>query len=384
MSMGRHRKRDAGMPVHIEQAKLPNYCYWDSDKKHWYTKAPYTLSDQVREHIAGKTATLAELHSIMESRSGQQPGTFDWLTKKYEKSEKFSNLEPKTQKNYQRSKVIISTHDTKKKIPLGKTLINQWDDKMVQRLIDDIGKVNGPTAANECLKYIRNVTQWGKKRGYCKEKLGIDVDRLKERQQRRLPDSIVLKDLINLAYERGQRKTKSKGSCRPYLWCALIIGYELRARGIETNKLTDADISDIGLKNERVKGSNTNITKWSDALIQAIRFLIEYRNKIWEKKRFPVPVKPSDRPLFVTETGTPLKKSSLETAFYRLILIALDEGIMTEDQRFGLHDLKRRGTTDTQGTSADKMEGTGHKTTSMLEIYDFSVAVVNPVSEQKS
>jgi len=85
--------------------------------------------------------------------------------------------------------------------------------------------------------------------------------------------------------------------------------------------------------------------------------------------------------LFVSETGEPLKRASLTTSYNRLITLAIKEGIMTEEHRFGLHDLKRRGITDTKGTRAEKMEGSGHKSESMMDVYDFSIPVVKPVSE---
>lgn len=241
--------------------------------------------------------------------------------------------------------------------------------------------INGPTAANGCLKYIRIISKWGKKRGHCKELLGLYVDKAKKRKLRRLPDSQILDTLIEFSRERGARKSRTKDSCAPYLWCALIIGYELRARGFETNKLTDADLSDIGLRNIRGKGSRTNITEWNQILKNAKDFLIQRRKQIWGKKNYPIPVQPSDRFLFVTETGDPLARSSLDSAYKRLINLAIKEGIMTSEQRFGMHGLKRRGTTDTRGTRAEKQEATGHKSEGMMEIYDFSEAIVKPVSD---
>ena len=155
----------------------------------------------------------------------------------------------------------------------------------------------------------------------------------------------------------------------------------MRSRGFETNKLTDIDLSDIGIRNVRGKGSRTNITEWNEVLIGAVDYLRKRRHKIWEKKSFPVPVQPSDRYLFVTESGDHLAKSSLDSAYKRLVKLAIKEGIMTEDQRFGMHDLKRRGTTDTKGNRAVKQEATGHKSEGMMDIYDFSIPVVKPVSE---
>ena len=55
---------------------------------------------------------------------------------------------------------------------------------------------------------------------------------------------------------------------------------------------------------------------------------------------------------------------------------AIEAEIMSEQEWFGLHDITRRGTTDTEGTAEDKLEATGHKSRAMLPIYDKSIARV--------
>jgi len=196
----------------------------------------------------------------------------------------------------------------------------------------------------------------------------------------RLIEKGLLQKLIQFARERGQLISRTKGSCSPYLWCALVIGYECRLRGIETNSLTDAHILDEGILCQRTKGSRTNITVWNDQLRDAVSYLISRRKQIWDRKKYPTPVKPEDRHLFINQTGGILNKSSLDSSFTRFIRMAIDEGIIEESQRFGLHDLKRRGTTDTKGTRAEKQEAAGWKNESMVDIYDHSVPLVNPVT----
>ena len=120
---------------------------------------------------------------------------------------------------------------------------------------------------------------------------------------------------------------------------------------------------------------------WNESLRHATNYLIKRRNKIWDKRSLPVPVKADSRFLFVNETGGKLAKSSLDSAFTRLIKLAIKEKVITEDQRFGIHDLKRRGTTDTKGTRADKQEATGHKSASVVDIYDKSISLVKPVAD---
>lgn len=61
-----------------------------------------------------------------------------------------------------------------------------------------------------------------------------------------------------------------------------------------------------------------------------------------------------------------------------MIHLAIETEVITAEQRFALHDPKRRGITDTAGTRADKQQASGHRSAAMLDVYDLSVAVVDP------
>lgn len=52
---------------------------------------------------------------------------------------------------------------------------------------------------------------------------------------------------------------------------------------------------------------------------------------------------------------------------------AVKDGILKQDDRFGLHSLKHCGVTDTKG---NKKEASGHKTDAMLHVYEHSLPVV--------
>lgn len=77
----------------------------------------------------------------------------------------------------------------------------------------------------------------------------------------------------------------------------------------------------------------------------------------------------------------PLRKTSLDTAWQRFITLAIADGNIDPEDRFALHDLKRRGITDTTGTRADKQEASGHRDAKMMDVYDHSVPVVSPSAE---
>jgi len=381
MKRGRKRKLNPSIPVHIDQEKIPDYCYWDKKTSCWYTIHTYPDRNPTRERIAGKRATLAELHTILEQFQGIERDTFNWLSNKFHGSEKFKAFARKTQRNYEYCQKVIVNHPTKLKRPLGSIPLNRWDAGLVQKLVDKLEVDRGPTAANHCLRYIRRVFRWGMNRARIKHNPGIGIDPAKERKLRRLPDKQVLIRLIAEAKNRGAMKSRIKGSCASYLWCALEIGYQCRLRGIETNKLSDADLLPEGIMCNRTKGSRANITAWNKKLREATNYLLARRKEIWNKKKCPIPARKEDRYLFVSESGSPLVKSSLDSSWKRFINTMIKEEIIEESQRFGLHDLKRRGTTDTKGTRAEKQEAGGWKNEGMVDIYDYSLTIVKPVSE---
>lgn len=148
------------------------------------------------------------------------------------------------------------------------------------------------------------------------------------------------------------------------------------AGGIEVATLTEAAADKAGIRTNRRKGSRDNIAAWSPRMRAAWDYLITRRDRIWAKKSRPVPIRADQRPLLVAIDGNPLSKSALDTAWQRLMLLAIEAGIITPDQRYGLHDLKRRGITDTKGTRADKQEGSGHRSANMMDTYDLSVPLV--------
>nr|WP_239985040.1 integrase [Pseudomonas congelans] len=149
-------------------------------------------------------------------------------------------------------------------------------------------------------------------------------------------------------------------------------------RGIETITLTDAHELAEGIMTNRRKGSRDNIVRWTPRLRAAWEGAKVYRAKVWANKSTVVPIRPDRRYIIVASHGGSLRKSSLDTAWRRFISSAIEDDIITEEQRFGIHALKRRGITDTAGTRADKQEASGHRDQAMLDVYDHSIPIVNP------
>jgi site-specific recombinase XerD len=238
--------------------------------------------------------------------------------------------------------------------------------------------LEGPSKANHVLRYLRRLFRWGMQRGHCTDNPAAGVQQAAERKRRRLPDPAVMAALAQFAQERGALPARSKGACPSYLWAVLELAYLCRLRGIEVITLTDAHALADGVATNRRKGSRDNVVRWTPRLRAAWDALKARRARLWAERSTQIPIRAELRPLVVSEDGAALKKSSLDTAWQRLIASAIDAGKLDAADRFSLHDLKRRGITDTPGTRADKQEASGHRSAAMLDVYDLSVPLVDP------
>lgn len=88
-------------------------------------------------------------------------------------------------------------------------------------------------------------------------------------------------------------------------------------------------------------------------------------------------MKAEDRVVFLAESGDPLSKSGLDTAWQRLVKLAIAEGVITEEERFSLHDLKRKGGTDAAGSKGERQDALG-VSDAMMKVYDKSKPRVKP------
>jgi site-specific recombinase XerC len=232
---------------------------------------------------------------------------------------------------------------------LGELAVRKFTHAMVQRVIDKIAQEGTPSKAAHALRYLRRLMQWGRNRGFVTDNPARGIEAPKERKQRRLPDSTVMANLIKFAHQQGQLKRGEKGACSPYLRYVMEIGYLCRLRGIETITLTDENELEEGVLTNRRKGSWGKIVRWTPWLRAALDEAKTERERTWQRMKKPLPFRPDQRFLIVSASGGQLSKSGLDTAFQRLIIQAIEQKVLTEEQRFGMHDFKRKGITDTLG-----------------------------------
>ncbi|MCU1740049.1 MULTISPECIES: tyrosine recombinase XerC [unclassified Pseudomonas] len=379
MRRARKRKHNPHIPAHIDQAALPATMYFDHRGSGvWYTLHYDETGKQRRKNVAPADVSLAELHRIVDEMSNVDRGTLRYVCEQFHESDRYKKLKPKTHDDYRYSRDVLLAIPTKLGKPLGDLAVRKFTSALVQRVIDRLADEGTPSKAAHALRYLRRVLQWGRNRGFLEVNPALGIEAPIERKQRRLPNHKVMDALIDRAIARGLLTRNEKGGCPEYLGYVMELAYLCRLRGIEVITLTDENELEEGILTNRRKGSRDNIVRWTPRLRKAWDNAKAYRAKVWAKRKTAIPTAPSRRNIIVASHGGPLRKSSLDTAWQRFITLALADDFITPEQRFALHDLKRRGITDTAGTRADKQEASGHRDPKMMDIYDHSVPIVQP------
>ncbi|WP_235567568.1 MULTISPECIES: integrase [unclassified Lysobacter] len=353
------------------------------------------MQNAKRLQLAYAAARLSELHAIVEvAAGGDVRGTLTYVCGQFEKSTEFKELAKETQRDYRWCADTAKEYVLKDGSKLGQMPVARMTLPMMQRLVETLASGREatklqpaiqprPSKANHVLRYLRRMFAWGMRFGLCEHNPARGVRQVTERGEFRMPEPEEFAAVLKFARERGQRKAHTEGSVAPYLAPVMVLAYNLRLRGIEVNTLTDAHADDVGIRSNRRKGSRDNLTLWNDELREAWTFLQAYRKRVVEESRLPIPLRPEQRRLLVNQSGTPLTKSALDSAWQRMIGMAITAKVITEVQRFSLHGLKHRGVTDTVGNIGDKQDAAGHVERKMTQRYAHDLPVVSPPKRQK-
>lgn len=393
MPRGRPRKVPHNLPPHIDYSKVPKGIYWDaSGNGRWFVHDPHPEGRGVRSRtVAQAGARLSDLHAIAEQRAGSAfRGSVAYVIDLFEASLAFEQLAPSTKTHYRDYAKAIKVYPLKNGTKLGEAIVDRMTPGVMRRLIDvvaqgrpperpgEAGVPGYPTKANHWLRYLRRVFGWAREHDHVKTNPAAGVKQVREKRDHRMPELEVFRRVQAYAKECGSRGAREKGALPSYLWAAMELAYQARLRGIEVLTLTDAHDFGEELMTNRRKGSRDNLVRKGTQLSAALNALRAYRELIWTRRQRPIPLNASARPLLVGEDGEPLSRSGFNTAWQRMLRAAVKDGVMMEQERFGLHGLKHRGVTDTKG---DKKLASGHKTDSMVHIYDHELPWVEPAAD---
>ena len=386
MARGRKRLFNPTIPAHIDQEALPPGVYWEDNR--WYVREVNSETGSVhKKTIAWATATLPELQGIVDAKTAcdaPMRGTVASVSAHFQTSTEFSELAVRTQKDYRRISAEACSYVLRDGSSLGEQSVDRMTVSSIQRLVEILAggreatlhqpKLPAtPTKANQVHRYLRRLFAWGIRHGHCTQNPAKGVRQAKEAKRNRMPKWDVFEQVLAFARERGKIPAHRVGSVSPYLHAVMILAYNVRLRGIEVCTISDDQIRDEGIVSNRRKHSRDNITCWNAELRQAVKWLREYRQQCWEKSKIPIPVNAQERFLIVNESGYPLTKSALDTAWQRMIRSAIVSQVIAKEERFSLHGLKHLGITH----SDDKRSG-GHRTEAMRQHYDHELPIFNP------
>lgn len=386
---GRPRKLPANLPPHIDYSKVPKGIYWDpSGNGRWYVLNPHPEGrGRKAKTVAQASARMSDLHVIAEQRCGVAVrGTISYVIDLFEGSLTFAQLASTTQQHYRAYAKAIRLYPLKNGTVLGDAVVDRLTPGVIRRLIDVIaqGRAPGkggqdairgyPTKANHWLRYLRRIFGWAREHDHINSNPASGVKQVMEKRAHRMPQAEVFRAVQAYARQCSMRAARQKGAVPLYLWAAMELAYQARLRGIEVLTLTDAHDLGEDLMTNRRKGSRDNLVRKGAQMTEAIEQLKNYRQMVWDRIRFPIPARASQRFLFVSEDGSPLTRSGFNTSWQRMMKNAVSDYILDEKDRFALHGLKHRGVTDTPG---DKKLASGHKTQAMAHLYDHSLPRVD-------
>lgn len=363
--------RTAVIPSHIDSKNLPTGVWWDkSGAGKWMLKyKDPDLGKWRSKRLCGAKSSTAEIWQAYESHNAPMVATFSTLSRDFQATPIWRKLAHSTQQDY----LGCHQHITTRKVStglLGDVPVAKWTIGLVRKYRDNRGE-SSENRANKELAYIKRVFSWAYEYEKIKFNPTIGVKKLTVKARQHYAEDSDYEFMLEIAKKSGYW----------YAWPAMEMAYLCRMRLSEVLDLTDANELPTGLLIKRRKGSRDNITEWNPRLRAAWDHAITTRNRILADRKQPHPIRAEDRRIIISErTGDKIVLDSLKTAIGRITVAtkqaAEDQGINWVP--FTFHDLKRKGVSDTKG---DKQEASGHRTASMLNVYDVKIKTVKPSNE---
>lgn len=303
-----------------DKTKLPKYVSVNGDK-YRYREYMGVLDGRVKFGpsivLATTDAPMSEVWAAYEGLTAEAPETVGWMLSKYEQSDKFKSLSPKSQEDY--SKSISKLREARAgTIRLADAKLSRVSKRSIRSFLDTYPS---PIAANRHIAVLKAAWNWALQRYDIPDNACQGVELNKEAPRERYVTDDEYITVLNLAPKE----------LRQYMELA----YLLRARLSEVRALTVDDVSDTHVRLNRLKGSEGELTVISDRLRKALK--VSGGNHIVHQ---------------YTESG-------FRSAWRRLQARMKEAGVPP----FPFHDLKARGVTDHERNWA------GHRSASLRKTY---------------
>lgn len=293
-----------------------------------------------QQQICRADLPKSKIFAFIEDFEGTTSDTLRWLINTYLESDQLAERALKTQSEYHRyANNIINTKLANQKL-FGDTKLKHITPKVIRRYLDS---KRAKISANRHVQFLKAVFNWGRERyDSVNDNPCAGVKLHKEKPRDRYIEEWEYNLVINLANVE-------------YVAIFMEIAYLSRARWSEIANLKRTNIKDNGIYIKRTKGSKDEITLWTPRLRKAIdRALAFNRNRISEY-------------LIHDKDGLPIKKNTFDSAWQRLMVKALKNGLK---EKFTFHDIKARGVSD------HETKFSGHRSEKMAAVYDRKISEI--------
>ncbi len=329
--MGRERKR--------KFQKYPKYVYDNNGTIVYRPRVDGILQKPVR--LGNRDTPLSQIWANYEALIGKSHDTLQYVVDQYFEGDDFKNL--KSYREVRRSLEALLGQKVGDRV-FGQILIADISPGVIRRYLDYRNNVAG----NREISYLSKA--WS----YCYERDIVTkpnpckgVRRKTESPRTRYVTDDEYQIVFDLAPD--------------YIKTAMELAYLCRMRLSETLDTRVRDITDKGLLTRRLKGSNNAITLWSDKLRKVVDRGLKGHIRV------------SEMPIVNDGKGSTIRLEKFKTAWQRLMRTVQSKGI----ERFTFQDLKAKGVSDFEG---DKKKASGHKSDSMVAVYDRKLPEIESTS----
>lgn len=297
------------------------------------------------EKLAPANATKAEVwvayEKVVEGRKNRL--LFKQLWQKFLASADFSDLAPRTQKDYHaHEKYILAV--------FGEAEAKSIKPEHIRRYMDARGKKSRVQANHEHSSMSR-VFRWSYQRGYVPGNPCVGVDKFPKPQR----DRYITDDEYLAIYNHASTSVKA----------AMEIAYLCAARVSDVIKMNWNQIMDKGIFIQQGKTGVKQIKAWTDRLKAAV--------DLCRKNGM-------EGTVIKTVHGSKYSYKGFNEAWRKARRSAAEELGVPLDCTF--HDLKAKGISDFEGTIFEKQNFSGHKNQSQVLVYDRGIKI-SPTLQKK-
>lgn len=324
--------------------KLPPYVY---KRKHGYVLRIYIDKETPMRSVrlCPADAPLSQVWQEYEKLKQGQQKTLRWLLYEYKGSKQYQKLAVRTQKDRANFIDRICAYKMKSGKSFGDAELKNITSGALRKYLDARDKDGSPVSGNRELAIISVAWNWALERDYLSQ---INPCLVVKPNQEKSRERYVSEDEYKAIYDIAPR----------YIQQGMELAYLCRMRRMEILNATRSQILEEGFETNRLKGSRSAITEWSDRLREAVK-ASDGVSSIY---------------ILHDSNGQQIKEQAFKSMWRRLQAKMPKMGI----DKFNFHDLKAAGVSDVVGGDDEKMNASGHKDRKTMLKYDRKKRVVKP------